>query len=180
MLAKSKFPPPSRALAASAVSRLKNQLDSLGAILEGATPAALHERSAEGKWSAHENLAHLARYHEVFLFRLERILGERSPRLGRYRAQEDPEAARWFELPTSEVVAGMQRLRATLLRRVIRLRGDQLARSAIHPAFGKMPLTLWIEFFLVHEGHHLYRVFQRLREASGSRGAAIGPAKDAP
>jgi hypothetical protein len=27
-----------------------------------------------------------------------------------------------------------------------------------------MALSLWLEFFLVHEAHHLYVILQRLRE----------------
>jgi hypothetical protein len=28
-----------------------------------------------------------------------------------------------------------------------------------------MPLALWIEFFLVHEAHHLYTILRRVRGA---------------
>lgn len=159
----------------STLSRLKTQLASLSSILAGAGPSALRHRSAEGKWSAHENLAHLARYHEVFLSRLERILADERPQFARYRAEEDPESARWFALPTPQVLRRLKEIRATLIERIMRLQSPQFARTGIHPVFGEMPLTLWIEFFLVHEAHHLYLVFQRVRESSARRG---GPAGD--
>jgi uncharacterized damage-inducible protein DinB len=160
--------PRSPALPPSTFTRLRTQLDSLGPILAGADQRALHRRTAEGKWSAHENLSHLARYHEVFLSRLERLLAEDRPQLGRYRAEEDPEAGRWSALPTPEVLRRMKELRARLIKRITRLGRSQLARTGIHPAFGEMPLALWIEFFLVHEAHHLYVTFQRAREGRGN------------
>jgi len=46
-------------------------------------------RPASGEWAARENLAHLARYHEVFINRIRGILTEDAPHLGRYRAEED-------------------------------------------------------------------------------------------
>jgi uncharacterized damage-inducible protein DinB len=57
----------------------------------GRSPEAITRRPASGKWSAHENLAHLARIHEVYLDRIRRILSEKRPLLNRYKAEEDPE-----------------------------------------------------------------------------------------
>jgi hypothetical protein len=116
--------------------------------------------TADGKWSASEHLAHLGRYHEVFLGRLERILAEATPQLGRYRSEDDPGAEAWFAMPAVEVVERMSKLRGQLIERVAKLGPDDLRRSGVHPAFGEMPLTLWIEFFLVHEGHHLYAILK--------------------
>jgi hypothetical protein len=38
----------------------------------------------------------------------------------------------------------------------------------IHPLFGEMSLALWVEFFLLHEAHHLYIVMTRLGQAKRS------------
>ncbi|HVT60257.1 MAG TPA: DinB family protein [Thermoanaerobaculia bacterium] len=43
---------------------------------------------------------------------------------------------------------------------------DQLDRIGVHPAMGPLPIRLWLEFFLLHEAHHLYTILQRLRIAS--------------
>ena len=149
----------------SAISvRLATQLDALPLLLEGTGPKDLERRSPSGKWSARENLAHLARYHEVFLERLGRMLREERPHLGRYRAEEDPEFSEWLALSTDEVLERLRSLRAELLLAVGRLTPSELARTGVHPALGEMSLALWIEFFLVHEAHHLYLVLQRARE----------------
>lgn len=144
--------------------RLRAQLNSLETILAGATEAKLARRPDNGKWSAREHLAHLGRYHEVFLGRLERILTEESPQLGRYRTEDDPGAAKWFGLPTTQVLERMSKLRAQLIERIAELTADDLRRKGVHPAFGEMSLTLWVEFFLVHEGHHLYAILKLARE----------------
>lgn len=151
-------------LSPSASARLATQLDSLQSVLAEAAPEAMRRRPASGKWSAHENLAHLARYHEVFLERLRRILNEHEPPLGRYRAEDDPQWPVWAALSTSEVLARLNTLRAELVETLNRLSPSELSRVGVHPVFGKMALSLWVEFFLLHEGHHLYVVFQRVRE----------------
>ncbi len=91
-------------LSESTSARLATQLDPLLFLFGTANPDALRRRPPSGKWSAHENLAHLGRYHEVFLERLHRMLSEDRPQLGWYRAEDDPEAANWMALPTDEVL----------------------------------------------------------------------------
>ena len=78
---------------ASVQSRLETQLEALDVVLVGTTPALLDWRPASGDWSARENLAHLARHGIVFLERLDRILREETPRLGRYSAGRSGVAA---------------------------------------------------------------------------------------
>jgi hypothetical protein len=157
--------PPCR-LPEGTLLRLKTQLHSLDAILADAGDDAIGRRPPEGRWSAHEHLAHLGRYHEVFLDRLERILTEDRPHLGRYRSEEDSGAGRWFALPAAEVLDRMRDLRGLLVDRVAKLAPEQWERIGVHPSFGEMPLALWIEFFLVHEGHHLYAILQRVRQGA--------------
>ncbi len=144
--------------------RLATQLDALPLLLDGAGPHDLERRPPSGKWSARENLAHLARYHEVFLDRLACMRREQRPRLARYRAEEDPEFPQWLALPADVVLERLRTLRAELLATVSGLTPRELARTGVHPAFGEMTVALWLEFFLVHEAHHLYLVLQRVRE----------------
>ncbi|MGH7237346.1 MAG: DinB family protein, partial [Candidatus Saccharimonadales bacterium] len=37
---------------------------------------------------------------------------------------------------------------------------DKLERMGIHPKYGKLTVLDWTEFFLLHEAHHLYTIFQ--------------------
>lgn len=60
-------------LPATTAFRLRAQLDCLESLLDGTESGALDRRPVPDKWSGRENLAHLARYQEMFLRRIERI-----------------------------------------------------------------------------------------------------------
>ena len=168
--------------------RLRTQLDCLGLLLE--VPAEAMERQpAPGKWSARENLAHLARYHEVFRSRLEKMLLEDRPELPRYRAEDDAEWPRWQALPLLEILGRMQAARAELVEFVGALSPEQWKRVGVHSKFGAMSVELWIEFFLLHEAHHLYVVLGRAREgqerhqsvtAEGGCATKVKPGRERP
>jgi [ribosomal protein S5]-alanine N-acetyltransferase len=156
---------PHGAAAASALERVRTQLDGLPIILGDASADALRRRSPSGKWSAHENLAHIARQQEVFLGRLRRILAEDAPPLPQYRAEDDPEWPAWAALASDEVLRRLGAGRTELLDALGGLGPGDLERTGVHSRFGAMPLGLWIEFFLVHEAHHLYTILRRVRGA---------------
>jgi uncharacterized damage-inducible protein DinB len=144
--------------------RLKTQLASVEILFAGATQERIDRRSASGKWSARENLAHIGRYHEIFLERLGRILTEASPQFARYRAEEDPGWQEWASRPIAEVRTHLTDLRLKLMDTIAGLQASDYERVGIHSSFGEMSLSLWLEFFLVHEAHHLYVILQRIRE----------------
>jgi len=144
--------------------RLRDQLASLDVFVANKTAEEWNREPASGKWSARENLAHLGRYHEVFLERLSRILGEDRPQFGRYRAENDEDWPSWSSLPVDLLLARIRQLRVDVLRKVSALSAEGLARTGIHPVLGEMDVSLWLEFFLLHEAHHLYAILFRLRE----------------
>jgi hypothetical protein len=152
----------------STLLRLETQLDVLPMLLSGATPKVLSARTASGEWSVLENLAHLARHHAIFLERLNRILAEDEPEIDRYRAEEDSAWPQWSGLSTEEVLSRLKALRLEIIRRIKGLSEVEVSRIGIHPLFGKMGVALWVEFFLLHEAHHLYMVMIRLGETKRS------------
>jgi len=158
-------------LSKSTVLRLETQIEIVPLLLSGATPEALRCRTASGKWSAHENLAHLARHHAVLLERLNLILSENAPKLNRYRAEDDLEWPDWSRLSTEEVVGRLRALRMEIIRLINGLSETEAGRIGIHPLFGEMDIPRWIEFFLLHEAHHLYLVMVRLGEVKRNRHA---------
>jgi uncharacterized damage-inducible protein DinB len=150
-------------LSPSSAARLATQLECLPALLDGASPEALRRRTPSGKWSVHENLAHLARHHTIFLARVRLVLTQDAPVLPRYSAEEDPEWLDWSGLPTDEVLARLRAQRLDLTTLVTGLSDEALARPARHPVLGAMSLAVWVEFFLLHEAHHLYTILKRAR-----------------
>jgi uncharacterized damage-inducible protein DinB len=148
------------------LQRCENQLRGfLDQGLQGVAVETIVEPPASGKWSANEHLAHLARYHQVFLERMDRILQEKNPALTRYRAEEDPEWEQWRELAYKQVAGDLATLREKLIARLKSLSDSDYDRTGVHSKFGEMSLALWLEFFLVHEAHHLYVVLQLVRGA---------------
>ncbi|MGH7352680.1 MAG: DinB family protein, partial [Candidatus Methylomirabilales bacterium] len=105
----------------------------------------IKRRPASGQWSAHENLAHLARMHEIYLDRIRRILSEGRPQLPRYTAEDDPEWPQWVRMSTEEVVQRLLALRDELVRVVTPLSLDRLNRIGVHSALGGMTIPEWIE-----------------------------------
>ncbi|HKF22459.1 MAG TPA: DinB family protein [Candidatus Angelobacter sp.] len=146
------------------LQRCETQLrDFLDEALRGISVETVSAPRIEGKWSALENLAHLARYQEIFLERVEKILKQENPAFSIYRAEEDPEWDAWRALAYKEVLARMTASREKIVARLKSLSANDYARTGVHPRFGEMTLGLWLEFFLAHEGHHLYAVLQQVR-----------------
>jgi DinB superfamily len=151
--------------------RLEAQLEALDVVLAGATAALIEARPSSGDWSARENLAHLARHGTVFLDRLDRILREDTPTLGRYRAEEDLEWPRWSDLPLDEVLGRLKDMHRRLLTWLRPLSHGELNRRGLHPAFGALTIPEWLEFFLLHEAHHLYTAMICIAEARRAQAA---------
>ena len=150
---------------ASRLQRCETQLqDFLSVTLNDVSVETLGARVVLGKWSAHEQLAHLARYHQIFLQRIDRILAEQAPEFPRYRAEDDSEWPAWTSLPTPQLLVRISSMRAKLMARLRSLTDEDFERTGVHPKFGAMSLSLWLEFFLVHEAHHLYAVLQLVRK----------------
>ena len=162
-------------LSPSTLLRLETQPAVIPLLLHGATSEAITAHPASGQWSAHENLAHLARHQTVFLGRLRRILGESAPQLERYRAEEDSAWLEWSCLSTEEVLSRRQAGRAAFLRLGKALSHADTSRVGIHSLLGDMSLALWVEFFLLHEAHHLYVVMTRLGQVQRSLGLPPTP-----
>ena len=134
-------------------------------VAQAQSPEWTDVRPAAGGWSAREHLAHLARHAEVFQGRLARILREAKPAVGRYRAEDDPEWPVWSALSWETVVERWHATRGELTRFVAALAPGDLERTGLHPTFGELAIHQWLEFFLLHEAHHLYTALVRLGEA---------------
>src|SRR5215469_3667147 len=123
----------------SRLHRCETQLhDFLAEALRGVSPDSLSRRAIPEKWSAIENLAHLARYHQVFLERIEQILTGPTPSLGGYRAENDPEWPRWTAMPPQLLLTTLSSLRTKLMARLRSLNEEDFSRTGIHSKLGEM------------------------------------------
>jgi uncharacterized damage-inducible protein DinB len=142
--------------------RLRGQLDALSQLIDGVPRAELDKRVA-GRWSVTENAAHLARHTELTIERVRRILSDPEPTFPPYRAEQDTEWPAWQSRSFEDVVERLRATRADLIALVTNLTPEQLARTGRHARFGPLTLRAWLEFFLAHEGHHLYVILKRSR-----------------
>ena len=147
----------------SILVRLQTQLDSLPLVIGSTSDEKLRTRPTSGKWSAQENLAHLVQHCRVTIARIQRILSEDRPHLGSYKAENDPEWPAVSALSTDEVLTQLRAARAELNDLAVRLSPEQAKRTGVHPAFGEMSVVEWLNFFLIHEAHHLYVAMTRAR-----------------
>ena len=148
--------------AATILMRLRTQLSSLPALLEGVRRRDYDVRVG-GKWSVSQNVAHLARYHEVTIDRVRQMLSEAEPNIESYRAETDPEWPEWDGLSFEEAVQRLHAARAALIGILEGLTPAHWARTGRHSRFGALTLRAWMEFFIAHEGHHLYVITKRAR-----------------
>lgn len=151
-------------LSPSLISRLHNQHEAIGDIIAGKPAGALVQVPGPGKWSAHDNIAHLAVYQPVFTGRMQQILSTDEPVFDRYVADEDTNFAAGREKDTTALLQWLAEERAGLERLVAGLTETQLDRVGIHKKYGRLSIAQWTEFFLLHEAHHMFTIFQRVND----------------
>ena len=142
------------------LSRLRNQHKALEYILNGISEEQMRRRPEPSKWSMFENLAHLARYQEVFEERMDRIMEEDGVKFGRYNAEHDHDFEKLCLKPLSEVIALFNTKRAQLIAKLGSMQESELRRTGVHPLYGKININGWIEFMLLHEAHHFNTIFK--------------------
>jgi hypothetical protein len=148
--------------AQSQIDHLKRQRELLQRALQSFS-ADKFENRVPHKWSAREHFAHLARHQETYLVRINRILTEEKPALPSYIAEDDAEWPAWQQLPLSEIEKRWTAQRSTLIDLLQHLSPDQMRRIGIHSTLGELTLLEWLDFFLVHEGHHLLSILKLIR-----------------
>ncbi len=144
----------------SLTQRLKEQHKTIAALIIKLNNRQIQHRAVKGKWSIHENIAHLARYQPVFLDRIHKILTTDEPVFTAYRAEDDNEFEIYCAFTPYELIKKISRDRETLHQLITHLPPDKLELTFTHPKYGKLSILEWTEFFLLHEAHHLYTIFQ--------------------
>jgi hypothetical protein len=150
----------------SVINRLIHQPLSLQQLVSNLPEQAICLQPEPGKWSIFENIAHLGRYQEVFKDRLTTILTETNPSFKRYKAEEDTGFAIWTNKALAQLLEDFTSTRNELNNFLQLLTAEQCNSCGMHPAFGLMTINGWVEFFLLHEAHHLFAIFKIARSQS--------------
>lgn len=144
--------------------QLSNQYNTLITLVTPLDTAFLQTRFRPNKWSIHENLAHLGRYQEIFWDRIETIRKEKEPMFDRYKAEQDHEFANWCKKETSDILLQTQSFRTSLIGHIAQMKEEDFLKVGHHPKFKNLTVKNWIEFFLLHESHHIYTIFRIIHE----------------
>ena len=148
----------------SMLSRLQYQHETIGELIAGLTEERLRRRINPDKWSAFENIAHLAAYQPVFISRLEKILQGPSPTFDRYVGENDPLFPAALERSLPDLLMDIQGRRAGIIDLLTGMDKTALKNTGRHPRYGLLTVTQWTEFFLLHEAHHLFTLFILVQE----------------
>lgn len=107
-----------------------------------------------------EHIVHLAVYQPVFIDRINSILTTDEPEFGRYDADNDPNFLRCRGLGLEVILSNMNVDRSDIYKLITGLTQEQLSRVGVHKKFGRLNVVQWVEFFLLHEAHHMWTIFQ--------------------
>ena len=139
-------------------ARVAGQFEALDWVITNIDTERFDRRPQADKWSAHEHLAHVACSQHRFLERLRAILTTDRPAFQRYRAEHDPEWPQWQSLSRQLLLERLKTLEEELVTTIGSLSDAQLSRVGLHSTFGAMNVAQWLEFFLLHQAHHVYVV----------------------
>jgi len=147
-------------LPSSISTRLHYQHKVLLDIIDGLTDEQIRRQIIIGKWSIFENIVHLQTYQHTFNKRIKQILIENNPVFPRYSAEADPMFLENCGMTTREIIQDLFSTRKELLNEMSSLQSAELEKLGTHPVFGQMNLLQWMNFFLLHEAHHLFTIFK--------------------
>jgi uncharacterized damage-inducible protein DinB len=151
-------------LPTSITTRLEYQHKSLIDIIEGLSDEQIRWQIIPGKWSVFENIVHLSTYQHVFMQRVGQILNEENPQFSRYTADSDPLFHDNCSKTTREIMNDLITTRREMIGKIFSLKQEHLRYTGIHPVFGEMNVIQWLNFFLLHEAHHLFAIFKLVPE----------------
>ena len=144
----------------SIIDRLNSQHLAIKELIKNLDEAFINKRHETGKWSIEENLVHIVSYHQVFLQRTDKIINGDNPYFDRYKSDGDSNFSRLQKLNTEELLIHLEEERKKVTNYIFKLDNNELQKSGTHQKFGEMHVVEWIEFFLLHEAHHIYTIFK--------------------
>jgi uncharacterized damage-inducible protein DinB len=147
-------------MSSSVSTRLHYQHKSLLDIIDEFSDDEIRRSAISGKWSIFENIVHLQTYQHVFNDRIRQIISENNPQFPRYSAEADPLFIENCGKSTREVIQDLISVRKEMASALPALPSTDLAKTGTHPHFGNMHLLKWMNFFLLHEAHHLFAIFR--------------------
>ncbi len=129
-------------------------------MIDGLSDEMIRRQVIPGKWSIFENIVHLQTYQHTFCARMKLLLAGTNPIFTRYTAESDPFFLDNCHKSMREIIQDLLGLRKQMLIELTSLNEEDLRKTALHPVFGNMNLIEWLNFFLLHEAHHMFAIFK--------------------
>lgn len=149
----------------SAIStRLHYQHKILTDFIDGLSDELIRRPLIPGKWSIFETIVHLQTYQHVFIDRVKQILGGENPVFSVYIPEADPQFHDNCTKSIREIMQDLLSTRKNMTAEMHTFPDTDLAKKGTHPTYGPLDLTQWLNFFLLHEAHHLFVVFKQSAE----------------
>jgi len=143
--------------------RLNSQHLAIKELIKNLDEEFINRRPETGKWSIQENLVHIVSYHKVFLMRVNKIINSDNPYFDRYKSDGDADFKKLQKLISGELFTHLEEERKKITDFIFKLNKSELQKPGTHQKFGVMNVVEWIEFFLLHEAHHIYTIFKLSR-----------------
>jgi len=147
-------------LSSNISTRLHYQHKTLMDIIDGLSDEQIRRAVIPGKWSIFETVVHLQTYQHTFIERINKLLEGNNPAFERYTAEADPLFLENCSLSSREIFQDYISKRKEMASGLLSLPQTDHSKTAVHPAFGQMNLLQWLNFFLLHEAHHLFAIFK--------------------
>ena len=144
----------------SITTRLQTQHESIQVIISTINSKQLDWRVAPDKWNIHETIAHLVCYQAMFTDRVVQALTEEVPFFPKYDADKDRDFKYWCTDDIQHLILQLFSDREKLVKLIAKITNEDANRIAMHKKYGSHNIVLWVEFFLLHEAHHIYQIFQ--------------------
>lgn len=151
-------------MSSSISTRLHYQHKSLFDIIDGLTDEQVRRQVIPGKWSIFENIVHLQTYQHIFTKRVKQMLEENNPLFPRYSAESDPSFLDNCSMSTREILQDLISTRKDIHTDMVLFKEEDFTKTGQHPLLGPMNLLQWLNFFLLHEAHHLFTIFKLAAE----------------
>lgn len=129
-------------------------------MIDGLSDEMIRRQVVAGKWSIFEHIVHLQTYQHTFISRLRQLLKGDNPSFTRYTAESDPQFADNCHKSLREIIQDLLSIRKQMQAEISSFPETDLYKTAVHPVFGKMNMPEWLNFFLLHEAHHMFAIFK--------------------
>lgn len=145
-------------------TRLQYQHKSLIELIDGLSDDHIRRQIIPGKWSIFENIVHLETYQHTFIHRVRKMLEGENPAFEKYSAESDPLFHDHCTKSSREIMQELLAIRKEISSGMLSFNENDLAKTGTHPGYGTMNMIQWLNFFLLHEAHHLFTIFKLAAE----------------